>query len=82
MSYKLLNCKLLGHQEETRNVHAQMQSPMVQTILNTGVDRDRVRNVIERRIRDTGKWASVINFQSINISLINDADINRCVRRL
>nr|XP_034334651.1 uncharacterized protein LOC117691871 isoform X3 [Crassostrea gigas] len=43
-----------SHQEETRNVHAQMQSPMVQTILNTGVDRDRVRNVIERRIRDTG----------------------------
>lgn len=71
-----MSYKLLGHQEETRNVHAQMQSPMVQTILNTGVDRDRVRNVIERRIRDTGKWASVINFQSIDIYLINDADIN------
>lgn len=71
-----MSYKLLGHQEETRNVHAQKQAPMVQTILNTGVDRDRVRNVIERRIRDTGKWASVINFQSINIYLINDADIN------
>lgn len=45
--------------------------------LNTDVDRDRVRNVIERRIRDTGKWASVINFQSIN-----DLFIKRCWYKL
>lgn len=32
-----------------------MQSPMVQSVLNTGVDPDRVRNVIENRLRDTGK---------------------------
>lgn len=43
-----------SYQKETRQDHAYMQSPMVQSVLNTGVDRDRVRNVIERRLRDTG----------------------------
>lgn len=42
------------HQEDTRQILDFMQSPMVQRVLNTGVDRDRVRNVIERRLRDRG----------------------------
>lgn len=42
------------HQEETRQLHDYMQSSMVQSVLNTGVDRNRVRNVIERRLRDRG----------------------------
>eukprot|EP00105_Crassostrea_gigas_P028859 XP_011450634.2 PREDICTED: uncharacterized protein LOC105344548 isoform X1 [Crassostrea gigas] len=43
-----------GHQEEASQTQACMQSPMVQSVLNTGVDRDRVKNVIERRLRDKG----------------------------
>lgn len=31
-----------------------MQLPMVQRVLNTGVNPNRVRNVIERRLRETG----------------------------
>lgn len=44
----------LGHQEEASQTQACMQSPMAQSVLNTGVDRDRVKNVIERRLRDKG----------------------------
>lgn len=43
-----------GHQEEASQTQACMQSPMAQSVLNTGVDRDRVKNVIERRLRDKG----------------------------
>lgn len=43
-----------AQQWKDRLVHAQMQSPMVQYVLNTGVNRNHVKNVIERRLRETG----------------------------
>lgn len=55
-----------GHQEDTRQILDFMQSPMVQRVLNTGVDRDRVRNVIERRLRDTGYLISDTVFYKYN----------------
>lgn len=35
-----------------------MQLPMVQRVLNTGVNPNRVRNVIERRLRETGMYVA------------------------
>lgn len=43
------------HQLHTREVSAQMESRIVKTVLSTGVDRQRVMQVIERRLRETGK---------------------------
>ncbi|XP_052708664.1 uncharacterized protein LOC128183607 [Crassostrea angulata] len=42
------------HQLHTREVSAQMESRIVKTVLSTGVDRQRVMQVIERRLRETG----------------------------
>lgn len=44
----------LAHEEVTRQVDAQMQSRLVQSVLDTGVDRNSVTNVIERRLREAG----------------------------
>lgn len=35
-------------------VRANMQLPVVRAVLDTGVDRDIVEKVIEKRLRDTG----------------------------
>ena len=43
-----------GHQVETREVRARMELPMVRAVLETGVDRNSVMKVIERRLRTTG----------------------------
>ena len=44
-----------GHQVETREVRARMELPMVRAVLETGVDRNSVMKVIERRLRETGE---------------------------
>lgn len=54
MSYYYISYLSLGNQEVARQVYAEMRSPMVQTILDTGIDWGRVKNVIERRLRNTG----------------------------
>lgn len=43
-----------GYELETWEVMAKMQSPMVKSILDTGVDRNIVKQVIERRLRKKG----------------------------
>lgn len=55
------------HQEESRQVHDHMQSSMVQSVLNTGVDRDCVRNVIEKRLRDRGMEVAYTVLKNINV---------------
>lgn len=42
------------HQLYTRELSAQMESHIVKTVLSTGVDRQMVMQVIERRRRETG----------------------------
>lgn len=55
-----MSCILLDHQ----GVHAFMQSPIVQSVLNTGVDRNCVRTVVEKMLRETGTLDSdVICFE-------------------
>lgn len=55
-----MSCILLDHQ----GVHALMQSPIVQSVLNTGVDRNCVRTVVEKMLRETGTLDSdVICFE-------------------
>lgn len=55
-----MSCILLDHQ----GVHAVMQSPIVQSVLNTGVDRNCVRTVVEKMLRETGTLDSdVICFE-------------------
>ncbi|XP_061171223.1 baculoviral IAP repeat-containing protein 7-like isoform X1 [Saccostrea echinata] len=43
-----------GHQVEAREIRARMELPMVRAVLETGVDRNSVMQVIERRLRETG----------------------------
>lgn len=47
---------------ETYEVMAEMQSHMVKSILDTGVDRNIVKQVIQRRLRKKGKgvWGTQI----------------------
>lgn len=42
------------HQVEPREVRARMELPMVRAVLETGVSRSSVMQVIERRLRETG----------------------------
>ncbi|XP_065928033.1 death-associated inhibitor of apoptosis 2-like [Magallana gigas] len=42
------------HQVEAREVRARMELPMVRAVLETGVSRNSVMQVIERRLRETG----------------------------
>lgn len=39
---------------EAREVRARMELPMVRAVLETGVSRNSVMQVIERRLRETG----------------------------
>lgn len=51
-----------GYELKTCEVMAEMQSPMVKSILDTGVDRNIVKQVIERRLRKKGNggWGTQI----------------------
>lgn len=40
---------------EAREVRARMELPMVRAVLETGVSRNSVMQVIERRLRETGR---------------------------
>lgn len=54
-----------------------MQSPMVQSVLNTGVDPDRVRNVIEKRLRDTGNGVThtvSYKYNSVKNTVLNEVN--------
>lgn len=67
----------LGHQDATRQAQAYMQSPMVQSVLNTGVDPDRVRNVIEKRLRDTGNGVThtvSYKYNSVKNTVLNEVN--------
>lgn len=50
----IFNIPNSGQQDESGLVLTHMQSPMVQSVLNTGVNPNRVRKAIERRLRETG----------------------------
>lgn len=52
---KLVDLLLLEHQVEAREVRARMELPMVRAVLETGVSRNSVMQVIERRLRETGR---------------------------
>lgn len=52
---KLVDLFLLEHQVEAREVRARMELPMVRAVLETGVSRNSVMQVIERRLRETGR---------------------------
>lgn len=54
------------HQIDARTVRDLMESPIVQTVLGTGVDRNSVMQAIEKRLRETGEG---IHQQSNNIIL-------------
>lgn len=51
-----------GYELKTCEVMAEMQSPMVKSILDTGVDRNIVKQVIERRLKKKGNggWGTQI----------------------
>lgn len=50
---------------DTELLCADMQQPIVLAVLDTGVDRNIVEIVIERRLRETGKeddvWAKLVH---------------------
>lgn len=52
---KLVDLFVLEHQVEAREVRARMELPMVRAVLETGVSRNSVMQVIERRLRETGR---------------------------
>jgi hypothetical protein len=53
---------------EAREIRARMELPMVRAVLETGVDRNSVMKVIERRLRETGNnWNSQNNSNSSNV---------------
>lgn len=52
---KLVDLFLLEHQVEAREVRARMELPMVRAVLETGVSWNSVMQVIERRLRETGR---------------------------
>lgn len=62
---KLVDLFLLEHQVEAREVRARMELPMVRAVLETGVSRNSVMQVIERRLRETGR-GSLLEQQLIN----------------
>lgn len=55
MKQKLVYLFVLEHQVEAREVRARMELPMVRAVLETGVSRNSVMQVIERRLRETGR---------------------------
>lgn len=55
MKKKLVDLFVLEHQVEAREVRARMELPMVRAVLETGVSRNSVMQVIERRLRETGR---------------------------
>lgn len=61
---KLVDLFVLEHQVEAREVRARMELPMVRAVLETGVSRNSVMQVIERRLRETG-WESLLEQQLI-----------------
>lgn len=61
---KLVDLFVLEHQVEAREVRARMELPMVRAVLETGVSRNSVMQVIERRLRETG-WGSLLEQQLI-----------------
>lgn len=52
---KIVDLFVLEHQVEAREVRARMELPMVRAVLETGVSRNSVMQVIERRLRETGR---------------------------
>lgn len=61
------------NQIDHRTVRNLMESPIVKTVLSTGVDRQNVMQAIERRLRETGKGyidrVSLISLRSCFLNL-------------
>lgn len=61
------------NQIDHRTVRNLMESPIVKTVLSTGVDRQNVMQAIERRLRETGKGyidrVSLISLRSCFLKL-------------
>uniref|UniRef100_A0A8W8JKU2 RING-type domain-containing protein n=1 Tax=Magallana gigas TaxID=29159 RepID=A0A8W8JKU2_MAGGI len=53
-SHHLHSLTVSDHQIDARTVRDLMESPIVQTVLGTGVDRNSVMQAIEKRLRETG----------------------------
>lgn len=62
-----------------------MESPIVKTVLSTGVDRQNVMQAIERRLRETGKGyidrVSLISLRSCFLKLVQNSKID-CILTL
>lgn len=84
-SLSLPSLTVSDNQIDHRTVRNLMESPIVKTVLSTGVDRQNVMQAIERRLRETGKGyidrVSLISLRSCFLKLVQNSKID-CILTL